>query len=132
MTAHYGPYHRLGEPGGQGCPVAVLPVFTKGPGGTSAPADLLDGGKDATEVQVLRTVAQALGVRWGSDDLGWWAVVQGHSFPSWAVWRQDDSGQTYLVTANLTADAAQAMVAEFEARGHKQTYWCDDQRLDRR
>ena len=38
-------------------------------------ADLLDAGTDATEVELLRTIAEGLGVRWGHDDLGWWAAV---------------------------------------------------------
>ena len=44
--------------------------------------------------------------------------------PTWTVWRQDDSGNRFVISANLTADQAQAMVADFEARGHKQGYWC--------
>jgi hypothetical protein len=46
---------------------------------------------------------------------------------TWAVWRQDDSGSRFLIEANLTETQARSMVAEFEARGHKQTYWCHDE-----
>ena len=46
------------------------------------------------------------------------------SAPTWSVWRQDDSGTQFLIEANLTEATAKAMAAEFEARGHKQTYWC--------
>ena len=46
------------------------------------------------------------------------------NFPSWSVWRQDDSGSKFLIEAKLTEEQARKMVAEFEARGHKQTYWC--------
>jgi hypothetical protein len=41
----------------------------------SLPAWLLDAGTEASELELLRTVALGLGVRWGRDDLGWWATV---------------------------------------------------------
>jgi hypothetical protein len=47
----------------------------------------------------------------------------------WAVWRQDDSGSQFLMEDHLTEDRAKALVAEFEARGHKQTYWCCDKMI---
>ena len=74
MSKH-GPFHRLGEPGGPGCPVSALPITLKAPDGSPVLARLLDAGKEATELELLRTVAQELGVRWGHDDLGWWAAV---------------------------------------------------------
>src|SRR5438128_10413473 len=74
MSEH-GPYHRLGEPGGPGCPVAVLPITLKRPDGSPVSARLLDAGPEASELELLRTVAQGLGIRWGCDDLGWWAMV---------------------------------------------------------
>jgi UDP-N-acetyl-2-amino-2-deoxyglucuronate dehydrogenase len=46
----------------------------------------------------------------------------------WAVWRTDDTGNTFLVRDNLTRDEAQRLVAEFEARGHKQTYFTETQK----
>jgi anti-anti-sigma regulatory factor len=49
---------------------------------------------------------------------------------SWAVWRQDDSGNRFLVEANLTEEQAKRLVADFESKGHKQTYWCSDEPLD--
>jgi hypothetical protein len=75
MSDQYGPYHRTGEPGGPGCPVPELPITVRGPDGRPFPAYLLDAGAAATELEMLRTVAQGLGVRWGRDDLGWWAIV---------------------------------------------------------
>lgn len=42
----------------------------------------------------------------------------------WSVWRQDDSGTRFLVQTNLNEQQAKSMVADFEARGHKQAYWC--------
>jgi hypothetical protein len=75
MGKEYGPYHRLGEPGGPGCPVGILPITVKGQDGTPVSARLLDAGTEATELELLRTVAQGFGVRWGHDDLGWWAVI---------------------------------------------------------
>jgi UDP-N-acetyl-2-amino-2-deoxyglucuronate dehydrogenase len=44
---------------------------------------------------------------------------------TWSVWRTDDTGNTFLVRDNLTREEAQLLVAEFEARGHKQTYFVE-------
>lgn len=49
----------------------------------------------------------------------------------WEVWRQDDNGNRYVVrrfpASSADQDeahsAAEALAAEMEARGHKQTYW---------
>jgi predicted dehydrogenase len=45
----------------------------------------------------------------------------------WAVWRTDDTGNTFPVRDNLTRHEALYIVAEFEARGHKQTYFAAKQ-----
>ena len=74
MSAH-GPYHRLGTPGGPGCKVSPLPVATRLPTGETADATLLSADSSATELELLRTIAQSFGVQWGHDDLGWWAVI---------------------------------------------------------
>ena len=71
----HGPYHRTGEPGGSGCQVATLPITVMGPDGLPVAAYLLDAGAEASELELLRTVAQGMGIKWGRDDLGWWAVV---------------------------------------------------------
>jgi hypothetical protein len=75
MSASHGPFHRVGSPGGPGCPVGELPIQFRRPDGSFGSAVLLDAGPNATELELLRTVAEGLGVRWGHDDLGWWAVV---------------------------------------------------------
>jgi hypothetical protein len=75
MSNQHGPYHRRGEPGGPGCPVAALPITMQGQDGSVIPGQLLDAGRDASELELLRTIARGLGVRWGRDDLGWWAAV---------------------------------------------------------
>ena len=41
----------------------------------------------------------------------------------WSVWRQDDHGNVFEVCRQLTQAEARNLVAEFEARGHKQSYW---------
>lgn len=41
----------------------------------------------------------------------------------WSVWRQGDDGNQFLIEEGLSEAAARQMVAEFEARGHKQLYW---------
>ncbi len=129
MPQEYGPYHRLGEPGGPGCPVSVLPVSVSSADGGVESAQLLDAGTDSTELELLRTIASRSGVRWGHDDFGWWAMVRDIEFPTWAVYRQDDSGNTFLVEANITEDTANKIAADFEAKGHKQTYWVKNEEL---
>jgi hypothetical protein len=42
---------------------------------------------------------------------------------NWTVYRIDDNGNEFVVEAHVDEDAANRVVAEFEARGHKQTYW---------
>ena len=46
----------------------------------------------------------------------------------WAVWRTDDTGNTFVVREQLAHEEALRVVAEFEARGHKQTYWAERER----
>ncbi|MDR0275360.1 MAG: hypothetical protein LBI48_08505 [Burkholderiaceae bacterium] len=76
MSQRYGPYHRLGELSGPGCPVSVLSITTtRGKDGAEMPGHLLDAGSEVTELELLRTIASGLGVHWGRDDLGWWAAV---------------------------------------------------------
>jgi hypothetical protein len=43
---------------------------------------------------------------------------------SWAVWRQDDNANHFVVRSGLTYQEAKALVQELEGRGHKQFYWC--------
>lgn len=43
----------------------------------------------------------------------------------WIVWRIDDNGNTFAVQDGLTKQAADRLVEEFTARGHKQTYWAE-------
>ncbi|MFG2696977.1 SPOR domain-containing protein [Kitasatospora sp. NPDC048407] len=41
------------------------------------------------------------------------------------VMRQDDNGNRFLLARGLTRPAAEALAAEYEARGHKQLYWIE-------
>jgi hypothetical protein len=43
----------------------------------------------------------------------------------WSVWRMDETGNRFLVRGRLTREEAEHLAAEFEARGHKQTYWAE-------
>jgi hypothetical protein len=43
----------------------------------------------------------------------------------WKVWRQDDNGIKAPVSDCVSEQQAQALVREFEARGHKQLYWIE-------
>lgn len=41
----------------------------------------------------------------------------------WELWRQDDAGNQYLVERYVTRELAQAMLATYESRNHKQVHW---------
>jgi hypothetical protein len=43
----------------------------------------------------------------------------------WAVHRVDDNGNRFVVREHLSREEAERLVAEFEAHGHKQTYWVE-------
>ncbi len=126
-----GPYHRTGEPGGQGCRVGILPIQGRKPGGELMAGALLDAGTDASEVELLRTVAHGLGVVWGKDDLGWWAVVPDTPASEFAqsqatrfgLYRQDDNAVVALIETYDTQSEAEEQAAEFTSRGHKQFYF---------
>jgi hypothetical protein len=76
FMSNHGPFHRRGAPGGAGCEVSLLPISSRRPGsGEVIEACLLDAGETASELELLRTVASGLGVVWGRDDLGAWAMV---------------------------------------------------------
>jgi hypothetical protein len=42
---------------------------------------------------------------------------------TWAVHRQDDNGNQFVVQTGLSREEAERLVAEFEAKRHKQMYW---------
>lgn len=130
MSTH-GPFHRLGTPGGPGCQVAILPVQGRASDGTTIDGSLLDSGIDASSVELLRTVASGLGVRWGHDDFGWWAAVphtpvsQFHSRPRYRLFREDDNGVRFLVDCFDSEDAAERRADELAQGGHKQLYFIE-------
>lgn len=135
----YGPFHRLGGPGGAGCRVAVLAVTGKAPDGTMAKASLLDAGSGASEIELLRTVASGLGVTWGQDENGWWAAVPADPISqfvslhantettpdSYALFRTDDNGVTFPVAEFRTREEAERKASELAQGGHKQHYFIE-------
>jgi hypothetical protein len=44
---------------------------------------------------------------------------------TYRVMRQDDNGNRFLLAKGLTRTSAEALAAEYEARGHKQLYWVE-------
>ena len=44
---------------------------------------------------------------------------------TWAVHRQDDNGNRFVVQTGLSREEAEQLATEFEARGHKQVYWAE-------
>jgi hypothetical protein len=43
----------------------------------------------------------------------------------WSVWRRDDHGNCFEIRRGLTSADAERLVGDFEARGHKQSYWLE-------
>ncbi|WP_373388359.1 hypothetical protein [Pseudomonas alcaligenes] len=41
----------------------------------------------------------------------------------WCVMRLDDNGNQFVVRAELDRRQAERLAAEYQARGHKQSYW---------
>jgi hypothetical protein len=108
-----------------------LEISAKMPDGEYRNGHLLDAGKEASEVELLRTIAKQLGVNWGHDDLGWWAVVLDDDHTEterndFCVYRQDDNGNKFLVESNLTESEANKISNALESTGHKQMYWVED------
>jgi hypothetical protein len=44
---------------------------------------------------------------------------------NWSVHRIDDNGNQFVVKGQLTREEAERLLGEYEARGHKQTYWIE-------
>jgi hypothetical protein len=72
-----GSFDRLGTPGGPPAELSASEINLHGLNGEPIPAHLLDAGPESTEVGLLRAVCSGIGVTWGQDELGWWAVVPG-------------------------------------------------------
>jgi hypothetical protein len=47
---------------------------------------------------------------------------------TWAVHRQDDNGNHFVVQTGLSRTEAERLVQLFESRGHKQVYWAEPDR----
>lgn len=130
MSTH-GPYHRLGTPGGPGCQVAILPAQGRASDGTIIDGSLLDSGTEGSELELLRTVASGLGVRWGHDEFGWWAIVPQAPVsrfvcsPHYGLFREDDNGARFVVARFESQQAAQQRADELAHGGHKQHYFIE-------
>ncbi|MAS94409.1 MAG: hypothetical protein CMO55_14515 [Verrucomicrobiales bacterium] len=118
-------FHRLGGPGMPSCRVVAVDIEYRDANGVLHDGELIDPETEATELDLLRSVAHRLGVHWGEDEFGWWSVLPKAKITDWVVWRQDDNGQRYVVERNLNEQDAELMVAEMEASAHKQTYWAE-------
>ena len=56
-----------------------------------------------------------------------WLERLSHAGPPlrWRVFREDDHGHRFEVSRGHTEEEARRIAAEFEARGHKQSYGAD-------
>ena len=43
----------------------------------------------------------------------------------WQLKRQDDHGNQYVIGLFASKEKAAQMMADYEAKGHKQTYWIE-------
>lgn len=138
---NHGPFFRSGTPGGPGAQVVILPISGQASGTDRViEASLLDAGETATELELLRTVASGLGVVWGQDDLGVWAVVPNQPSSAFAaaqeptselphaLYREDDNGARFLIARYATQAEAEAKAAELARGGHKQGYFVETNR----
>lgn len=46
----------------------------------------------------------------------------------WRVWREDDHGRRFEVSRGHTEEEARLLVAEYERRGHRQSYGAEPER----
>ena len=101
--ANHGPFFRSGVPGGPGAQVSILPLSGRASGSYKViEASLLDAGETATELELLRTAASGLGVVWGQDELGAWAVVPNEPAPPSPPHRHLRSNSPMPSTAKTT------------------------------
>jgi hypothetical protein len=61
--------------------------------------------------------------RWEPTNMGLLTTRTEPAEPLWDVHRQDDNGNHFVMESGLSRAAAERILAEFEARHHKQTYW---------
>ncbi len=95
----------------------------------------MDAGTEASELELLRTVALSLGVRWGKDDLGWWAAVPDLQIPThettsspvqlYTLFREDDNGARFKIDQFSSRSEAELLAAELAQGGHKQHYFIE-------
>ncbi|SDI74744.1 hypothetical protein [Pseudomonas panipatensis] len=43
----------------------------------------------------------------------------------WRLLRLDDNGNRFVMRRGLSQDEAEALARDYQARGHKQTYWAE-------
>lgn len=138
MSTH-GPFYRTGTAGGAGCPVTTIPIEGKDEKGTPLSGSLLSCNLEATELELLRTVAAGLGVHWGHDEFGWWAAVP--SAPTstfvvpydpvpalvrrYALFREDDNGARFHIGTFESQAETEDRIAELAQGGHKQYYFIE-------
>lgn len=143
MSTTSSPLHRKGTPGGPGCRVNILPVQGQPAQGNPVAYALLDAGHAASEIELLRTIAKGLGVRWGYDEAGWWAAVPERPASAFAaalykaandpaaatrphaLYTEDGKGSRSLVGRFDDRAAAEAHAKELLAAGKKQYYYIE-------
>ncbi|MFZ5961226.1 hypothetical protein ACOXVJ_27330 [Pseudomonas knackmussii] len=49
--------------------------------------------------------------------------------PNWCLVRLDDNGNRFVMRRGLTREEAEALARDYQARGHKQTYWAEPEEI---
>jgi hypothetical protein len=55
----------------------------------------------------------------------------GRPHETWAVHRQDDNGNRFVIETGLSRERADELVLEYESHRHKQTYWVERESKER-
>jgi|HubBroStandDraft_4_1064222.scaffolds.fasta_scaffold398958_2 hypothetical protein len=48
---------------------------------------------------------------------------------TWAVHRQDDNGNRFIVETGIAREEADRLADKLQSRGHKQLYWVEEERV---
>ena len=113
----------------------MTPGQGKGTDANITDESLLHAGPEASEIELLRTVAGGLGVSWGHDEFGWWAAVPNSPKSTFAaacssstrhsLFREDDNGARFLIDHFNSRVEAERRAAELARGGHKQHYFIE-------
>jgi len=74
--------------------------------------------------EIIPLAAHILPSLWDVQPILRGLVANSHN-KHWAVWRQDTHGSAFKIQSGLAHAEATKIVAEYEAKKHKQHYWVE-------